>query len=99
MLFRSLINGMAKMLGAGEARRAVDLDVLAVMGYGFPRRLGGPMFHADRLGLDHVLSSLNRYREKHGEAWNPASLIVELAATGGLLSKFVAPPPVPSLVL
>lgn len=95
----SLINGMAKMLGAGEARRAVDLDVLAVMGYGFPRRLGGPMFHADRLGLDHVLSSLNRYREKHGEAWNPASLIVELAATGGLLSKFVAPPPVPSLVL
>ena len=36
------------VLSEGIARRASDIDVAMVLGYGFPRWRGGPMFMADR---------------------------------------------------
>lgn len=36
------------ILDEGIAARASDIDVIWVLGYGFPRELGGPMFWAER---------------------------------------------------
>ena len=52
-------------------------------GYRFPRYRGGPMFHADLVGLDKVYASVKRFHEQHGEFWEPSKLLEKLAADGG----------------
>jgi 3-hydroxyacyl-CoA dehydrogenase len=77
----SLINVGAMVLEEGVAYRASDIDVVWTSGYGFPRHKGGPMFHADALGLKHVLARVQHYHGKRGHYWQPAKLLVELAAS------------------
>jgi 3-hydroxyacyl-CoA dehydrogenase len=78
----ALINVGAMVLEEGIASRASDIDVVWTSGYGFPRHLGGPMFYADTLGLDHVAKRIRYYHERLGHYWRPAKLIEELAADG-----------------
>jgi 3-hydroxyacyl-CoA dehydrogenase len=78
----SLINVGAMVLEEGIAYRASDIDVVWTSGYGFPRHKGGPMFHADALGLKHVLERVRHYHKTLGHYWQPAKLLVELAETG-----------------
>lgn len=78
-----LINIGAQLLADGIAYRAKDIDVVWTAGYGFPRYKGGPMFHADTLGLARVVERIEHYREKLGPAyWTPAPLLVQLAREG-----------------
>jgi 3-hydroxyacyl-CoA dehydrogenase len=52
-------------------------------GYGFPPYRGGPMFYADTVGLDKVLSSIQKFQTGYqGAAWKPAPLLVRLAKAG-----------------
>lgn len=77
-----LINVGAQVLEAGIAMRAADIDVVWVHGYGFPRHLGGPMFHADSLGLTHVLGRIEHYgarMKNRNDYWRPAPLLETLA--------------------
>lgn len=49
-------------LGAsGYAERASEVDIMHAFGYGFPRFRGGPMLHADTLGLPAVVERVQRY--------------------------------------
>ena len=48
----ALVNEGARALDDGLALRASDIDTIYVNGYGFPAWRGGPMFYADRVGLD-----------------------------------------------
>ncbi|HEY0941001.1 MAG TPA: 3-hydroxyacyl-CoA dehydrogenase NAD-binding domain-containing protein [Steroidobacter sp.] len=75
-----LINVGAQVLESGVALRAADIDVVWIHGYGFPRHLGGPMFHADTLGLGRVLERIEHYRCRLGDDyWRPAALLEQLA--------------------
>ena len=56
----ALANTGARVLDEGLAIRSGDIDVIWNYGYGFPRRRGGPMFHADLVGLDEVLAKAGR---------------------------------------
>ena len=76
----ALINVGAMVLDEGVATRAADIDVVWTSGYGFPRHLGGPMFYADTLGLPHVADRIRYYHERLGHYWQPAELILQLAA-------------------
>jgi 3-hydroxyacyl-CoA dehydrogenase len=79
----ALINEGARIVGEGIAYRPVDIDVVYMDGYGFPARRGGPMFHADALGLPNALARIRQLAEgRHGWAWEPAPLLVELADKG-----------------
>jgi 3-hydroxyacyl-CoA dehydrogenase len=78
----TLVNEGARVLGAGLAARASDIDVIYASGYGFPAWRGGPMFHADRVGLDHVLGRIRTFHQTFGDRWAPAPLLEELAAEG-----------------
>jgi 3-hydroxyacyl-CoA dehydrogenase len=69
----ALANEGAKILAEGIALRASDIDLVYVNGYGYPAWRGGPMWHADTVGLFHA---------EHGEWWTPAPLLRELAAAG-----------------
>ncbi|MBK4999049.1 3-hydroxyacyl-CoA dehydrogenase [Pseudomonas sp. S31] len=78
----AMINEGANLLNDRIALRPSDIDVVLVNGYGFPRHLGGPMYHADQLGLANVLARLERYAERDPLFWRPSSLLVELAGSG-----------------
>jgi len=79
----ALINEGAKILGEGIAYRPVDVDVVYLDGYGFPGERGGPMYLADRIGLPKLLERIEQFAAgRHGWAWEPAPLLVELARSG-----------------
>jgi 3-hydroxyacyl-CoA dehydrogenase len=78
-----LINEGFRILEEGVALRAADIDVVWTSGYGFPRDRGGPMFHAETLGLKTVLEGIEKYRKILGPMhWEPAPLLAELVRSG-----------------
>jgi len=77
-----MVNEGAKLLELGVALRPSDIDIVYVTGYGFPARHGGPMFHADRIGLDKVLADIRRFHAEHGFWWQPAPLLERLVREG-----------------
>jgi 3-hydroxyacyl-CoA dehydrogenase len=82
-LVYALVNEGARILEEGIAAKASDIDIVYLAGYGFPVWRGGPMFHADTVGLYNVLAAMRRYAKGHeGKAWEPAPLLVELAESG-----------------
>jgi 3-hydroxyacyl-CoA dehydrogenase len=78
----ALVNEGARILEEGIALRAVDIDTIYVNGYGFPAHKGGPMWYADSVGLDRVLSRTEEFERQHGELWKPAPLLRKLASEG-----------------
>jgi 3-hydroxyacyl-CoA dehydrogenase len=81
----ALVNEGARLLDERIAARASDIDVVYLAGYGFPRHKGGPMFHADAIGLCNVAREMRRYAANahaDGAFWQPAPLLAKLAAEG-----------------
>ena len=81
-LMSAMVNEGARILEEGIAARSSDIDLVYVHGYGFPRHQGGPMFWAERRGLDTVLADVERLHAAQGPRWAPAPLLVERAAVG-----------------
>ena len=79
----ALVNVGALVLEEGVAASAGDVDLVWTHGYGFPRARGGPMRHADGLGLPCVAERIRHYHAVHGHYWRPAALIERLAAENG----------------
>jgi 3-hydroxyacyl-CoA dehydrogenase len=78
----AMVNEGAKILAEGIALRSSDIDLVMINGYGYPAWRGGPMFEAERLGLDTVLAEVRRMAERDGVGWEPAPLLVELVESG-----------------
>ena len=72
----------------GYALRAVDIDIIYLNGYGFPAFRGGPMWHADTVGLQKVYQRICEFHQQHGELWAPASLLQRLAEAGKTFAEF-----------
>jgi len=77
-----LINEGARILEDGIAIRPCDIDIVYINGYGFPEVTGGPMFWADKQGLDNILADINRFRAEYGDFWTPAPLLERLVQEG-----------------
>jgi 3-hydroxyacyl-CoA dehydrogenase len=83
----ALVNEGARILEEGIALRAVDIDMVYLTGYGFPRYRGGPMFYADTVGLKNVLAAVEKHAKGYrGECWPAAPLLVKLAGEGKTFS-------------
>ena len=76
------VNEGAKLLEAGIALRASDIDVACILGYGWPVYTGGPMFWADTLGLPKIVAGLEEFEAQHGARFKPAPLLEQLAREG-----------------
>jgi 3-hydroxyacyl-CoA dehydrogenase len=84
----ALINEGADILSEGVAQRAADIDVVYINGYGFPIWRGGPMHHANAMGLDVVVDKLKKYHEITGnDAYKPSELLIKLAQSGEKLNE------------
>ena len=81
----ALVNEGARILEEGIALRASDIDVVYLTGYGFPVAKGGPMFHAQQVGLDNVVATMKRFAGNPNADpvfWQPAPLLVAAARHG-----------------
>jgi 3-hydroxyacyl-CoA dehydrogenase len=84
----SLVNEGARILEEGYALRAVDIDIIYLNGYGFPAYRGGPMWYADTVGLKKVYDRICELHKQHGELWEPAPLLKQLAGQGKSFADF-----------
>ena len=78
----AMINEGARIVEEAIAQRPLDIDVVKIHGYGFPRWRGGPMHHADAQGLDRILATIRAAAEDDAWFWRPAPLLERLAAEG-----------------
>ena len=84
-LVYALVNEGAHILEEGIASKASDLDIVYLMGYGFPIHRSGPMLYADQVGLFNVVQSMQRFAQNpldDAKFWQPAPLLAKLAAEG-----------------
>ena len=84
-LVYALVNEAARLLEEGIASKASDIDMVYLMGYGFPIYRGGPMNYADQVGLFNVVQSMKRFALNpldDAKFWEPAPLLAKLAAEG-----------------
>ena len=81
-MWLALANEAARCLEEGILGSALDGDIGAVMGLGFPPFRGGPFFWIDQVGADRVVADLEALSAKHGERFSPARILVEKAENG-----------------
>jgi 3-hydroxyacyl-CoA dehydrogenase len=84
-LVYALVNEGARILEEKIAQRASDIDIVYLMGYGFPVWRGGPMQYADSQTLYEVARRMRGFAAQAGgdaEFWKPAPLIEQRAAEG-----------------
>jgi 3-hydroxyacyl-CoA dehydrogenase len=87
----ALVNEGAKVLDEGIAQRPLDIDMIWIFGYGFPRYRGGPMHWADEIGLHKVLERLEYYYQSADRDWlEPAPLLRKLARDGSTFRAWAA---------
>ncbi|MEZ5473557.1 MAG: 3-hydroxyacyl-CoA dehydrogenase NAD-binding domain-containing protein [Steroidobacteraceae bacterium] len=84
-LVYALVNEGAQILAERIAQRPSDIDIVYLTGYGFPVYKGGPMFHADQVGLFNVVRRMREFAANpHGDPgfWQPAPLLLALQEHG-----------------
>ncbi len=84
----ALVNEGARILEEGYALRAGDIDIIYINGYGFPAYRGGPMSYADSVGLKKVHERILEFHGQHGELWEPAPLLKQLAEQGKTFAEY-----------
>jgi 3-hydroxyacyl-CoA dehydrogenase/enoyl-CoA hydratase/3-hydroxybutyryl-CoA epimerase len=82
-LSMSMINEAVLCLQDGILFRPLDGDVGAVLGLGFPPFRGGPFRFLDSLGASEAVHQLLGLAAKHGERFQPAELLLEMARNQG----------------
>ncbi|KAB0499149.1 3-hydroxyacyl-CoA dehydrogenase NAD-binding domain-containing protein [Pseudomonas vancouverensis] len=76
----ALVNEGARVLEEGIAQRASDIDVVFVLGYGFPADRGGPMYWASTQGLARIERTLRQWAvDSENDFWRPSALLSDLA--------------------
>ncbi len=83
----AMVNEGARVLADGIALRPCDIDIVYINGYGFPEVTGGPMFWADKQGLDNIYRDIVKFHEEYGDFWKPAPLLERLAKEGKTFSS------------
>jgi len=83
-----MINEAARILDDDIARRASDIDLVKIHGYGFPRWRGGPTHYADRIGLAEVVKRIEALAPEDPAFWAPSPLLTALASAGATFAEF-----------
>jgi 3-hydroxyacyl-CoA dehydrogenase len=86
-ILMAMINEGARILDEGIARRPLDIDMVEIHGYGFPRWRGGPMCQADIIGLPKTLATIQEYAKADPLFWKPSPLLERLAREGKSFSS------------
>jgi 3-hydroxyacyl-CoA dehydrogenase / enoyl-CoA hydratase / 3-hydroxybutyryl-CoA epimerase len=74
-----MINEAARCLEEGIVEDPKDVDFAMVMGTGFAPFRGGPLRHADRIGIDKVIENLERLTRSKERQFYPSELLIEMS--------------------
>jgi 3-hydroxyacyl-CoA dehydrogenase/enoyl-CoA hydratase/3-hydroxybutyryl-CoA epimerase len=77
-----MVNEAARCLEERVVAKAAFLDLAMVMGTGFPPQRGGPLHHADHIGLRTVVDRLNHLHLRCGLRFKPTESLVQMATRG-----------------
>jgi 3-hydroxyacyl-CoA dehydrogenase len=83
----AMINEAANVVNEGIALRPLDIDVVLINGYGFPRYRGGPMKYADDYGLSIILADIKEFAQEDSLFWTPSPLLERLVQDGRSFSS------------
>ncbi|MFA7438277.1 3-hydroxyacyl-CoA dehydrogenase NAD-binding domain-containing protein [Castellaniella sp.] len=89
----AMVNESARVVSEGIASRPLDVDVVLLLGYGFPRYRGGPLHYADQVGAARILADIHAFAADDPAFWQPAPLLVSLAERGACFAELNETPP------
>lgn len=75
-------NEAISSLQDGVLKTALEGDIGAVFGLGFPPMKGGPFRFMDTFGADKFVDIMRRYEEQYGAAFTPCQLLLDQAKSG-----------------
>ncbi len=78
----ALMNEAARLLRLKVVQRASDIDLVVVVGFGFERAKGGPLFQADLKGLLGVIREMQRCAPLSEPLWRPEPMIEDMVKNG-----------------
>ena len=81
-LMAAAANQGARLLRSGAATRPSDIDAVMVLAHGFPRRQGGVMHVAERIGMFSILQDLKARAEEVPLLFDPEPGIAALVREG-----------------
>lgn len=87
-LVLAMINEAADILHEGIAANALDIDLVTVLGYGFPRWRGGLMHYADTLGAAQIVARLEVFAQEDPVAWAISPALRHCAKAGTKLADY-----------
>jgi 3-hydroxyacyl-CoA dehydrogenase len=68
-ILAAIINEGARIVEEGIAERPLDIDMVMIHGYGFPRWRGGPMQYATETGLDQIKADMAQVAAQSPNSW------------------------------
>ncbi len=81
-LHAAFVNEAVRLIENKTVLRAADLDVVAVKGMGFDRRLGGPLLQADFRGVFSLFQAMQNLEALDPMLWTPHAKILEMVKNG-----------------
>ena len=78
----AMIVEAAHVVEDGTARRPLDVDMVFLFGYGFPRHRGGPLHYADTIGAAALVDRIKTYAKEDATYWQVPALLEKMAANG-----------------
>ena len=88
-LHGALVIEGTRILEEGHALRSSDIDVCYISGYGFPAHRGGPMWQADKIGIDKFAQQIAKHRNADVLTWPESQLMNTLADSKEKIANFV----------
>ncbi|MBC8243920.1 MAG: enoyl-CoA hydratase/isomerase family protein [Verrucomicrobia bacterium] len=77
-----MLNEAARCLEENVVADPEDVDLGMIMGTGFPPFRGGPLRHANAVGLAKIVESLERLAKSAGPQFEPCELLQSMAKAG-----------------
>jgi 3-hydroxyacyl-CoA dehydrogenase len=78
----AMISEAVRVLEEQIAARPLDVDMVFLFGYGFPRHRGGPLHYADTLGPQELISRIETYAKEDSHYWKVPDMLRQMALDG-----------------
>lgn len=78
----AMIVEAVRVVEDGTAKRPVDVDMVFLFGYGFPRFRGGPLHEADQIGIETLIARIERYGTEDPRYWQVPALLRKMQEDG-----------------